>query len=67
MALSIGMPASGVALAAAAMFIDSPGELAAVVGLCAAGPFVSVLEWQTLRVTLQSLVMIGAAILSASV
>lgn len=67
MALSIGLPASALALAAAAMFIDSPWELAAVLGLSAAGPFVSVLEWQTMRVTLQSLVMIGAAILSASV
>ena len=67
MALSIGMPASAVALAAATMFVDSPWEWVAVVGLCAAGPFVSVLEWQALRLTLQSLVMIGAAILGASV
>jgi hypothetical protein len=67
MALSIGMPASAVALAASSMFIDSPREWVAVAALCAAGPFVSVLEWQALRVTLQSLVMIGAAILGASV
>ena len=67
MALSIGMPASIVALAVASRFVDSPSEWAAVVGLCASGPLVSVLERQGMRITLQSLVMIGAAILGALV
>ena len=67
MAVSIGVPGSAVALAAASMFIDSAWQWAAVVGLCAAGPLVSVLERQAMRLTLQSLVMIGAAILGALV
>ena len=67
MALSIGLPASAVALAAASMFVDSPWEWAAVAGLCASGPLVSVLQRQAMRLTLQSLVMIGAAILGALV
>ena len=66
-ALRIGFPVSALGLAVASMFIESPWEWLVVVGLCAAGPFVSVLEWQALRLTLQSLLMIGAAILGASV